>query len=115
VTAASQTGDVAVRMGVLQGDTNGDASVNSADISQTKSQSGQPLQVSNFREDLNTDGAINSADIGFTKSKSGTALPPDSAVAPPPAATTTATAAPPRAAKAMQTDAMPRSRTPLRR
>jgi hypothetical protein len=60
---------------VLLGDTNGDGFVNSADISQTKSQSGQPVGSSNFREDLNTDGFLNSADISLVKSKSGTALP----------------------------------------
>ena len=54
---------------VLIGDTNADGSVNSADISQTKSQSGQGLTNSNFREDLNADGSINSADISLVKSK----------------------------------------------
>ena len=62
-------------MGLLIGDTNGDGLVNSADISQTKSQSGQSVTGSNFREDVNADGFINSADIGLVKSKSGTALP----------------------------------------
>jgi hypothetical protein len=68
-------GDVPVTFGVLLGDTNGDGFVNSADISQTKSQSGQPVGGSNFREDVNTDGFLNSADISLVKSKSGTALP----------------------------------------
>jgi hypothetical protein len=49
--------------------------VNSADIGQTKSQSGQSVTSSNFREDVNADGFINSADIGLVKSRSGTALP----------------------------------------
>jgi hypothetical protein len=62
-------------MAVLVGDTNGDGFVNSADISQTKSQSGQTVGGSNFREDLNVDGFLNSADISLVKSKSGTALP----------------------------------------
>ena len=62
-------------MGVLVGDTTGDRSVNSADISQTKSQSGQAVTTSNFREDVTADGSINSADISLVKSKSGTALP----------------------------------------
>jgi len=66
---------VAGTMGVLVGDTNGDGFVNSADISQTKSQSGQPVTSANFREDLNVDGFINSADISLVKSTSGTALP----------------------------------------
>jgi hypothetical protein len=71
VTLASQ----AARMGVLVGDTNNDGFVNSADISQTKSKSGQPVGGSNFREDVNADGFLNSADISLVKSKSGTALP----------------------------------------
>jgi len=61
-------------MRVLIGDTNADRSVDSADISQVKSQSGNPITSSNFREDLNGDGFIDSADIAFVKSKSGTAL-----------------------------------------
>lgn len=76
VSDGVNTNDVAVRMGVLTGDTNGDGSVNSADIGQTKSKSGQPVDSTNFRTDLNTDGNLNSADIGLVKSKSGTALPP---------------------------------------
>ena len=66
---------VSVAMGVLIGDTNADGFVNSADISQAKSQSGQAVTGSNFREDLNGDGFINSADISLVKSKSGTAFP----------------------------------------
>ena len=67
--------DFSVPMSVLVGDTNADAFVNSADISQTKSQSGQIVGAGNFREDVNTDGSLNSADISLVKSKSGTALP----------------------------------------
>lgn len=67
--------DVAVRVGVLVGDTNGDGSVNSGDISQTKSRSGQAVDGTNFRTDVNADGAINSGDISLVKSRTGTALP----------------------------------------
>ncbi|MEP6602527.1 MAG: choice-of-anchor J domain-containing protein, partial [Spartobacteria bacterium] len=70
-----KTSNVSATFGVLVGDTNGDASVNSADISQTKSQSGQLVTSSNFREDLNVDDSINSADISLVKSSSGTSLP----------------------------------------
>jgi hypothetical protein len=65
---------VSAQMGVLLGDTNGDGFVNSADISQTKSQSGNAVTSANFREDVNADGFLNSADISLVKSKSGTAL-----------------------------------------
>ena len=71
----SNTRDLDVAMSVLLGDTTSDGSVNSADISQTKSQSGHTVTSSNFREDVNADGAVNSADISLVKSKSGTALP----------------------------------------
>jgi hypothetical protein len=73
---AGAIGDVTVPICFLAGDTTGDGNVNSADIAQTKSQSGQPMSSSNFRQDLTVDGNINSADISFSKSKSGTALPP---------------------------------------
>ena len=68
-------GTVRATMNVLLGDTNADGFVNSADISQTKSQSGRAVTVSNFREDVNVDGFLNSGDISVVKSKSGTALP----------------------------------------
>ncbi len=64
-----------VTMSVLPGDTGGDGSVNSADVGQTKSQSGNLVTGSNFREDVNVDGDLNSGDVGLVKSKSGTALP----------------------------------------
>ena len=67
--------NLVARMDVLIGDTNADGFVDSADIAQTKSQSGHAVTNSNFREDVNEDGFLDSADIGLVKSKSGTALP----------------------------------------
>ena len=75
VDSQNNMGQVSATMGVLIGDTSADGAVNSADISQTKSQSGRVVTNSNFREDVNADGALNSADISLVKSKSGTALP----------------------------------------
>ena len=75
VNDGTSSGDVAVRMAVLIGDTSADRFVNSSDISQTKSQSGQQITASNFRQDVTASGAINSSDISLVKSKSGTALP----------------------------------------
>lgn len=72
------TGDVGVTMGVLLGDTSADGGVNSADITQTRRQSGQVTTSGpppNFRTDLSTDGVINSADITLVRRASGTALP----------------------------------------
>jgi hypothetical protein len=73
--AGNTSAAISASMVLLIGDTTADRFVNSADISQTKSQSGAGLTNSNFREDLTTDGLINSADISLVKSKSGTALP----------------------------------------
>jgi hypothetical protein len=75
IDSNGSTGDVSGSMGVLVGDTTADASVNSTDIAQTKSQSGNLVTNSNFREDVTTDGNLNSTDIGLVKSKSGTGLP----------------------------------------
>jgi PKD repeat protein len=63
------------QMGVLIGDTNADIAVDSADIAQTKSESGHTVTSANFREDLNVDAFHDSADIALVKSKSGTSLP----------------------------------------
>ncbi len=69
-------GSIMVPMGVLAGDTSGNGSVSSTDITQTKVQSGQAVTASNFREDVNANGAINGTDVSAVKVKSGTALPP---------------------------------------
>jgi hypothetical protein len=63
-------------MGVLLGDTNGNGSVSSSDVAQTKAQSGQPVTGSKFREDVNASGTISSTDVAIGKSEVGTALPP---------------------------------------
>jgi hypothetical protein len=73
--AGNSIASVPTTMSVLVGDTSRDGVVNSADIAQTKSQSGIATGSSNFREDVNADGVINSADIAFVKSRSGSALP----------------------------------------
>ncbi len=75
VADANGSGNVPINMAVLAGDTTADTFVNSGDIAQTKSQSGQVVTVSNFREDVTIDGNLNSGDIALVKSKSGTALP----------------------------------------
>ena len=63
------------QMGVLLGDTSANGIVNSTDISQTQSQSGQAATSDNFREDVTVSGIINSSDISTVQGKSGTALP----------------------------------------
>ena len=66
----------AVAMGVLIGDVNGNAAVNASDVSLTKSQVGQTVSGSNFREDVNANGTISATDVALVKSTVGTALPP---------------------------------------
>jgi hypothetical protein len=73
--ANNNVGNFSATMGVLVGDTNANGAVNSSDIAQTQSQSGQPVTIDNFREDVNVNGAINSSDIALVQSQSGTALP----------------------------------------
>ena len=73
--AGNNSAAVSARMGVLLGDTSANGAVNSSDISQTKSQSGQAVTAANFRQDVTVNGSINSSDISLVKSKSGTALP----------------------------------------
>jgi hypothetical protein len=76
VNDGTSTGDVPVSMGVLVGDVNGNGLVNAGDVSLTKSQVGQTVSGSNFREDVNANGLINSVDVALVKSGVGTALPP---------------------------------------
>ncbi len=67
-------GSVNATMGLLIGDTNADRFVDSIDTSQTKSQAGNGVNASNFREDINVDGFIDAIDVSLVKSKSGTVL-----------------------------------------
>jgi hypothetical protein len=75
VNDGTSISNISVPMAVLIGDTTGNGAVNSSDIAQTQSQSGQVLTSSNFREDVTVNGLINSSDIALVQSKSGTALP----------------------------------------
>jgi hypothetical protein len=75
VNDGTATNNISVPMAVLIGDTTGNGAVNSSDIAQTQSQSGQSVTASNFREDVTVNGLINSSDIATVQSKSGTGLP----------------------------------------
>jgi hypothetical protein len=67
--------DTPVSMHLLVGDANGNRTVNSADVAQTKGQSGEPVTSANFRNDVVTNGVINSSDVSVVKSHSGNGLP----------------------------------------
>jgi hypothetical protein len=75
VTGGTRSGNVAIPMSVLIGDTNADGVVNAEDVSETQAQSGKHVTLSNFREDVNADGAIDSTDVILAQSESGTHLP----------------------------------------
>jgi hypothetical protein len=75
VNDGTNIANVVVPMSVLLGDTGGNKSVNSTDVSETKSQSGTAATSSNFRTDVNVNGVINSSDVSTVKSKSGTGIP----------------------------------------
>jgi hypothetical protein len=81
VHSGSINADVSVPMGVLFGDTNGNGSVNSTDVSQTKLRTGQSLDSSNFRTDVNVSNSINATDVSSVKLRVGTALPSQSVAA----------------------------------
>jgi N-acetylneuraminic acid mutarotase len=71
VSDGSHTGFVAVRMGVLLGDVNGDGIVDGTDLSQTQAQFGNATTASNFRDDINLDGTITPADAALVSAASG--------------------------------------------
>ena len=73
--SSGASGSIPAVFSVLVGDASGNGAVNSSDISQTKSQSGQSVTSSNFRTDVAVNGLVNSSDISLVKSRSGTALP----------------------------------------
>ena len=82
VDSFSQTlPDTAVSASFLLADTNGNGTVNATDVSQTKTQTGQTLDGTNFRQDVNANGALNSGDIALVKNSVGTMLPPAQPVA----------------------------------
>jgi hypothetical protein len=75
VSDGTNTGNVEVSMGVLAGDVGGNGVTNSSDVSLTKSQVGQAVTGTNFREDTTLNGAINASDVSFVKAGTGTGLP----------------------------------------
>jgi uncharacterized delta-60 repeat protein len=74
-SAGNSSSSVPISMGVLVGDTTGNGTVNASDVAQTKANSGQVLDASNFRTDVTVSGSINAADVGLVKSNAGHTLP----------------------------------------
>jgi hypothetical protein len=70
-TNGGSLSSASVNAQMLIGDVTADGSVNSADITAAKSDSGQTIGTDTFRADVNDDGDINSADISMVKANSG--------------------------------------------
>ncbi|MBA2430648.1 MAG: S8 family serine peptidase, partial [Chthoniobacterales bacterium] len=75
LTGVNGTGNVSAPIAMLIGDTTANRVVNSTDVSQTKTRSGETANGTNFRSDVFANGAINGNDIGLIKSRSGNQLP----------------------------------------
>ena len=78
VNDGTHMGNVPVSMGVLIGDVNGNSVVNASDVALTKSQVGQPVTMSNFREDVNVSRArlVPRMSPSSKSGHVGTSLPP---------------------------------------
>ena len=74
-SAGNSSSSITVPMALLTGDVDGNGSVKSTDISQTKANSGKLIDTANFRSDASANGLINATDIALIKSHSGTGLP----------------------------------------
>ncbi len=75
VSDGAGSGDIAIPLSLLAGDTDGSGQVTATDISVTKSSTGRAITASSFRADVLPSGSINSSDIALVKSRSGNALP----------------------------------------
>jgi hypothetical protein len=74
--ATGATGDVTgPQMGVLLGDANASARVDSADVSSVRQQTLQTITTSNFRNDINASGRIDAADVSIARQQTLTSLP----------------------------------------
>ncbi len=72
---ASALPSVAVTIGFLIGDSTGDGSVATGDVSQIRSRVAAPLTTANFRSDINADGSIATGDVSQSRSKAGNTMP----------------------------------------
>ena len=66
---------VLASMGVLIGDVNASARVDSGDVSVVRQQTLQTVTTSNFREDINASGRIDSGDVSVARQQTLTSLP----------------------------------------
>ena len=74
-TLGSTLASAPVKMGLLLGDVNGSARVDSGDVSLVRQQTLQTVTTSNFREDINASGRIDSGDVSVARQQTLTSLP----------------------------------------
>ena len=74
VKIGAVTGNISVKMGILEGDTTNNGTVSSLDVDQTVSQLGRPVTSANSRTDVTPNGSINTTDRSIVESRSGTSL-----------------------------------------
>ena len=67
--------DTLVSANMLIGDVNGNKTVNSVDVSLTRSQLGMPVTSANFRDDVRVSGTIDSTDVRQVRGANGHSLP----------------------------------------
>jgi hypothetical protein len=75
VNDGTNTGEVAVEMGLLIGDVNASGRVDAADVSLVRQQALQPVTSSDFRADINATGRIDAADVSVARQQTLTSLP----------------------------------------
>jgi hypothetical protein len=75
LNGVNSAGNITIPMSLLIGDTNGNGTVNAADVSQTKARLGQAVSSTNFRSDVNANGTLNAADTAIVKANLGNGLP----------------------------------------
>ena len=75
VSDGTNMGCAAIRMSLLLADTIANGSVNSGDVSQTRSRVGQTIDASNFRSDVNASGTISATDVSIVQANVGMGLP----------------------------------------
>jgi len=73
--AVNGAGNLVIPMSILDGDANGNGTVNASDVALTQSQIDQPLDATSVRSDFNVNGTINASDVSAIKSKVGTGVP----------------------------------------
>jgi hypothetical protein len=75
VSDGTNSGNVAVPMGVLFGDVNAVVAVTASDVNLVKAQVGSDITPANFRDDVNTGGFVSASDVNLVKAQVGTSLP----------------------------------------